>query len=76
MEGFCGWRFWRWRRLVTYISPVQAHRMAMVLLRAGAGGVGGGGSGAFNGNVSHHDIRTISVEWSPGGDGMCIIMFV
>ena len=42
---------------------------------AGAGGIGGGGSGAFSGRF--HDMTSASNRrWSPGGDGMCIIMFV
>ena len=42
---------------------------------AGAGGVGGGGSGAFNG-MFHTMTSAPQRRWSPGGDGMCIIMFV
>ena len=44
-------------------------------VRAGGGGVGGGGSGAWNGRFSQMTNATRR-EWSPGGDGMCIIMFV
>lgn len=42
---------------------------------AGAGGVGGGGSGAFNG-MFHTMTSASGRRWSPGGDGLCIIMFV
>ena len=42
---------------------------------AGAGGTGGGGSGAFNG-MFHTMTSAGNRRWSPGGDGLCIIMFV
>ena len=42
---------------------------------AGEGGNGGGGSGAFSGLF--HTLTTAGDRrWSPGGDGVCIIMFV
>jgi hypothetical protein len=44
-------------------------------ISAGIGGVGGGGSGAFSGRF-HTITGAINRFWSPGGDGMCIIMFV
>ena len=42
---------------------------------AGAGGTGGGGSGAFNSKF-HNLSGLTDRRWSPGGDGLCIIMFV
>jgi len=44
-------------------------------VRAGSGGVGGGGSGAWNGRFSQMTNATRR-RWSPGGDGICIVMFV
>ena len=44
-------------------------------VRAGPGGVGGGGSGAWNGRFSQMTSAS-GREWAPGGDGVCIIMFV
>tara|TARA_R110002020_G_scaffold158164_3_gene341232 strand:- start:1032 stop:2219 length:1188 start_codon:yes stop_codon:yes gene_type:complete len=46
-----------------------------VPVRAGPGGVGGGGSGAWNGRFSQMTSASAR-EWAPGGDGVCIIMFV
>jgi len=46
-----------------------------VPVRAGPGGVGGGGSGAWNGRFSQMTSAS-GREWAPGGDGVCIIMFV
>ena len=43
--------------------------------KAGAGGTGGGGSGAYSGPFSTMTSAGGRV-WSPGGSGICIIMFV
>jgi len=40
-----------------------------------AGGNGGGGSGAFSSSFSTSTSAT-NRNWGPGGDGLCIIMFV
>ena len=44
-------------------------------IRAGLGGNGGGGSGAFSGPFAAATSASGRV-WAPGGDGMCIIMFI
>lgn len=44
-------------------------------IRAGVGGNGGGGSGAFSGPFSAATVAS-DRSWAPGGDGVCIIMFI
>jgi len=44
-------------------------------LGTGSGGIGGGGSGAFSGFIHNMNSAT-DRRWGPGGDGICIIMFV
>ena len=58
---------------VTYISGVDLNSTNPA--RAGRGGTGGGGGGAFSGPF-HTMTAASGREWVPGGDGMCIIMFI
>jgi len=58
---------------LTWISGVDTTSTGQV--GTGNGGVGGGGSGAFSGPFHTATSATARV-WGPGGDGVCIIMFV
>jgi len=58
---------------VSIVSSVDFTGIATI--RAGAGGLGGGGGGAYTGRFSGMTSAD-GREWAPGGDGMCIIMFI
>ena len=58
---------------MTFISGVDYLSTGQV--RAGPGGVGGGGSGAYSGPFSTMTSAS-QRSWASGGDGLCIIMYI
>ena len=57
----------------TFISGVDY--VATGTVRAGPGGTGGGGSGAYSGPFSTMT-SAVGRSWAAAGDGLCIIMYI